>query len=231
MRRLSSACGRPSRPWRPSRRRGAGRLDRLGLLRLVVAVAADRAAELADPLAQRAAQLGRRFGPKTTRAMIRTIAISRGPMFGIAPMVTATAGDRITVELGGAPTRYSGFFGLCGKVRIESPFRGFDKADMRDASASQTKTADRASRLPGVRLGAGAADPLGAGGDRGHWRLWRRCPECDWHCDAVHGEARDRRLRRGARHRHPALSEVLKELEHENMQYVADTFAPRSPRT
>jgi hypothetical protein len=62
-------------------------------------------------------------------------------------------------------------------------------------------------------------------GDRGHWRLWRRCPECEWHCDEVHGEtaidAFDEELDLGTR----ALSDVLKALEHENMQFVADTFS------
>ena len=25
-------------------------------------------------------------------------------------------------------------------------------------------------------------------GDRAHWRVWRRCPECEWFCQGVHGE-------------------------------------------
>ena len=62
-------------------------------------------------------------------------------------------------------------------------------------------------------------------GDRGHWRLWRRCPECEWHHDEVHGEAEidafDEELDTGT----SKLSEALKEIQHENMQYVADTFA------
>ena len=48
-------------------------------------------------------------------------------------------------------------------------------------------------------------------GDRGHWRLWRRCPECEWRCDGVHGEARDRRLRRASSTSAPAqLADGLK---------------------
>lgn len=62
-------------------------------------------------------------------------------------------------------------------------------------------------------------------GDRGHWRLWRRCPECGWHCDAVHGEpeidAFDEELDHGTR----ALSSVLKTLERENMRHFGETFA------
>ena len=60
--------------------------------------------------------------------------------------------------------------------------------------------------------------------ERGHWRLWRRCPECEWHCDAIHGEreidAYDEALDLGTL----ALSEVLKALEQENMQYIVETF-------
>jgi hypothetical protein len=62
-------------------------------------------------------------------------------------------------------------------------------------------------------------------GDRGHWRLWRRCPECSWECDAVHGEREiddfDEELDLGTQ----ALNNVLKALERENMQHVAKMFA------
>ncbi len=50
-------------------------------------------------------------------------------------------------------------------------------------------------------------------------------PSASGSCDEVHGEAEidafDEELDLGTR----ALSEVLKTLEHENMQYVADTFS------
>src|SRR5690349_10991744 len=62
-------------------------------------------------------------------------------------------------------------------------------------------------------------------GDRGHWRLWRRCPECEWSGEQVHGEAEidafDEELDLGTR----ALNEGLKALERENMQHVAETFS------
>lgn len=62
-------------------------------------------------------------------------------------------------------------------------------------------------------------------GDRGHWRLWRRCPECEWHSNKIYGEAEidafDEELDLGTR----TLSDVLKALERENMQWVADTFS------
>lgn len=96
---------------------------------------------------------------------------------------------------------------------------------MRDASISQTKTASGLHVCP--RCSSHLVQPTcwEQAGDRGHWRLWRRCPECGWCCDEVHGEAAidafDEELDLGTR----ALSEVLKALEHENMQFVADTFA------
>jgi hypothetical protein len=96
---------------------------------------------------------------------------------------------------------------------------------MRDASASQTKTALGLHVC--TQCGSHLVQPTcwEQAGDRGHWRLWRRCPECEWHTDKVHAEAEidafDEELDHGTR----ALSEVLKALEQENMQYVADTFA------
>jgi len=60
---------------------------------------------------------------------------------------------------------------------------------------------------------------------RGHWRLWRRCPECEWRCDGIHGEreidAFDEALDDGAE----ALAAELHELEHEGMREIADVFA------
>jgi hypothetical protein len=59
---------------------------------------------------------------------------------------------------------------------------------------------------------------------RGHWRLWRRCPECEWHDDGVHGEreidAYDEALDDGAEE----LSAELEELERESMREIAETF-------
>lgn len=62
-------------------------------------------------------------------------------------------------------------------------------------------------------------------GDRGHWRLWRRCPECGWQVDAVHGEreidAYDEELDSGTQ----MLTAVLRQLEQENMERIAVAFA------
>ena len=61
-------------------------------------------------------------------------------------------------------------------------------------------------------------------GGRGKWRLWRRCPECGWSGDSVHGEreidAYDEELDSGTQ----ALAGVLADLVRENMQHVVDAF-------
>jgi hypothetical protein len=61
--------------------------------------------------------------------------------------------------------------------------------------------------------------------ERGNWRLWRRCPECEWSGEAIHGEreidAYDEELDCGTQ----ALAGVLEDLVRENMQHVADSFA------
>jgi len=60
--------------------------------------------------------------------------------------------------------------------------------------------------------------------DRTHWRIWRRCPDCEWSCDDVHGEreidAFDEQLDIGTHE----LADELKALEHANMAELADTF-------
>ncbi len=97
---------------------------------------------------------------------------------------------------------------------------------MPDASASQTTTA-----APGLHVCPQCASQLvqptcwEQAEDRGHWRLWRRCPDCGWGDDGVHAEAEidafDEELDFGTR----ALNDVLRALERENMQHVAKTFA------
>lgn len=60
---------------------------------------------------------------------------------------------------------------------------------------------------------------------RGHWHLWRRCPECEWRCDGIHGEheidAFDEILDDGAE----ALAAELQGFERECMREIADTFS------
>lgn len=101
--------------------------------------------------------------------------------------------------------------------------RGFDSAGMQDAAASPTKALDL-HVCP--ECGSQLVQPTcwEQAGNCGHWRLWRRCPECEWHSDDVHGEAAidafDEELDQGTR----ALSEVLKALERENMKHFGETF-------
>jgi hypothetical protein len=56
------------------------------------------------------------------------------------------------------------------------------------------------------------------------WRLWRRCPECEWAGDDVHREASideyDEQLDFGTRE----LAEELRSLEQSNMEEAADRF-------
>jgi hypothetical protein len=60
--------------------------------------------------------------------------------------------------------------------------------------------------------------------DRNHWRVWRRCPECEWSANGVHGEveidAFDEQLDIGAHE----LAEELRALERANMSAMADAF-------
>ena len=61
-------------------------------------------------------------------------------------------------------------------------------------------------------------------GGRGNWRVWRRCPECEWTSEGVHGEAEidafDEQLDLGAHE----LADELRALEHSNMSDMADAF-------
>lgn len=61
-------------------------------------------------------------------------------------------------------------------------------------------------------------------GRRGSWRLLRRCPECEWLGDGVHGEseidAYDIELDEGAE----ALAAQLEALEREGMERIAVAF-------
>lgn len=61
--------------------------------------------------------------------------------------------------------------------------------------------------------------------NRGHWHLWRRCPECEWRGEGVHGEiqidAYDIELDSGTE----LLNFELSQLARENMERLAETFA------
>lgn len=96
---------------------------------------------------------------------------------------------------------------------------------MANASRTEKRTAAGLHLCPAC--GSGLVQPTSweQTGDRGHWRLWRRCPECEWHGDGVHGErqidAYDEELDAGTE----ALAKNLEEVERENMEWVANVFA------
>jgi hypothetical protein len=60
--------------------------------------------------------------------------------------------------------------------------------------------------------------------NRSHWRVWRRCPECEWVSEGVHDEieidAFDEQLDLGSHE----LADELRSLEHANMSAMADAF-------
>jgi hypothetical protein len=60
--------------------------------------------------------------------------------------------------------------------------------------------------------------------DRSHWRVWRRCPECEWTGASVHNELAvdlyDEQLDLGSRE----LANELRALEHANMSEMAGAF-------
>lgn len=97
--------------------------------------------------------------------------------------------------------------------------------DMHEPSQNQTKLIQDLHICPSC--GSDLVQPTcwEQTGDRAHWRVWRRCPECEWSCQGVHGEreidAFDEQLDIGAH----ALADELKALEHSNMSEMADAFA------
>lgn len=96
---------------------------------------------------------------------------------------------------------------------------------MNDASRTETKTATGLHTCP--RCGSGLVQPTRweQAGRRGHWRLWRRCPECEWRCDGIHNEgeidAYDEALDDGAEE----LAQELEDLERDNMRGVVESFS------
>jgi uncharacterized protein with PIN domain len=60
--------------------------------------------------------------------------------------------------------------------------------------------------------------------DRSRWRVWRRCPECEWTVDDIHSEIEidvfDEQLDQGAHE----LANELRSLEHANMSEMASSF-------
>jgi hypothetical protein len=95
------------------------------------------------------------------------------------------------------------------------------------SNASRTDTSKSTGLHVCPRCGSKLVQPTcwEQSSQRGHWRLWRRCPECEWCGDSVHGEreidAYDEELDDGTE----ALASKLEELERESMRQVAEAFA------
>jgi hypothetical protein len=96
---------------------------------------------------------------------------------------------------------------------------------MRNASRTETKAAAGLHACP--QCGSNLVQPTRweQTASRSHWRLWRRCPECEWRTDGVHGEpeidAYDEVLDDGAE----AIATRLEEFERESMCRVVEAFS------
>jgi hypothetical protein len=90
--------------------------------------------------------------------------------------------------------------------------------------ASDKRTAPSLHICP--RCGSGLVQPTcwEQVSDRTRWRVWRRCPECEWSTDSVHSEveidAFDEQLDDGAH----TLADELRAMEHTNMSALAEVF-------
>jgi hypothetical protein len=102
--------------------------------------------------------------------------------------------------------------------------RVFDLISM--GNASRTATTQTTGLHVCARCGSGLVQPTRweQTDSRGEWRLWRRCPECEWSGEGVFGErqidAYDEALDDGAE----AIAGALAELERESMRRLADAF-------
>lgn len=91
---------------------------------------------------------------------------------------------------------------------------------------STSKTADRSLHIC-PECGSSLVQPTcweQEGGESRRWRVWRRCPECEWCGDGLHDEVAidsyDEHLDNGAHE----LAEELRALQHANMRELADVF-------
>jgi hypothetical protein len=96
---------------------------------------------------------------------------------------------------------------------------------MREPSHDKTKQAPAALHVC-PECGSDLVQPTcwEQAGDRAHWRVWRRCPECEWSCESVHDEteidAFDEQLDIGS----DELAEELRALERANMVDMVEAF-------
>lgn len=96
---------------------------------------------------------------------------------------------------------------------------------MREPSQNSTKQAKGLHLCPECRSDLVQPTCWEQAGDRSQWRIWRRCPECEWSSEGVHGEREiddyDEQLDIGAHE----LAEELLALELSNMAQMADAFS------
>ena len=96
---------------------------------------------------------------------------------------------------------------------------------MNDAGHRDTKVATGLHVCPECSSGLVQPTRWEQAETRGQWRLWRRCPECEWRSNGIHGEpeidAFDKALDDGAE----ALATELEERERESMREIVETFA------
>jgi hypothetical protein len=110
-----------------------------------------------------------------------------------------------------------------GRITDHRQRLSLDIADM--AEPTQNKIADLSLHIC-PECGSPLVQPTcwEQEGDRSRWRVWRRCPECEWSCESVHDvveiDAFDEQLDFGANE----LANELRSLEHANMSELTDTF-------
>ena len=96
---------------------------------------------------------------------------------------------------------------------------------MANASRTGTRSASGLHICPSCASALVQPTAWKQAGDRGHWRLWRRCPECEWRHSGVFGEreidAYDVELDGGTE----ALAKNLKQIERENMECLVAAFS------
>lgn len=95
---------------------------------------------------------------------------------------------------------------------------------MANASRTGTKTAKGLHVCPSCASTLVQPVAWKQAGDRGHWRLWRRCPECEWRHSGVFGEREIDRYDEVLDGGTETLAKNLKELERQNMEWVVDAF-------
>jgi hypothetical protein len=122
-----------------------------------------------------------------------------------------------------------GVFGAIRILRINLRGAALDIASVMPGPNGRTP-APKAPKAPQLHLcpdcGSDLVQPVAweQTESSNEWRLWRRCPECEWRGDDVHREtqidAYDEQLDFGTRE----LAEELRSLEQTNMQESVDRF-------